>query len=189
MLCSFVEYGIINIWANRIKFEQINENNRECFNKANKILIDMPSTVKTQPPNDTAVINVQNNAQTSSNVYHSLLSFSFCAHPPPLPPLELNKETVCLHGAAQLSMAWFQEGPRIILKPATMIDIDTICKTLQNANNSNTFVDVLRSHKRYAQLNWITDRSYYKFWQMMLLNLAMVYSETFMNFGGPIQKM
>ncbi len=34
-----------------------------------------------------------------------------------------------MQSAAQLSMAWVQEGPRIILKPATMTDIDTICKT------------------------------------------------------------
>ncbi len=46
-----------------------NENNMECVNKANKILIDTPSTVKTLY--ETAVINVQNNAQTSSNVYSS----------------------------------------------------------------------------------------------------------------------
>ncbi len=67
-----------------------NENNRERrsqhVNKANKML-----TVKTQLPYDTAVINVKNNAQTSSDVYPSLLSFSLCAHPPPLPPLELKK--------------------------------------------------------------------------------------------------
>ncbi len=41
-------------------------------------------------------------------------------------------------------MAWVQEGPIIILKPATMIDIKTICKTERK---------VLRSHTRYAQLN------------------------------------
>ncbi len=50
---------------------KMNENNIECVNKANKILIDTPSTVKTQPLYDTAVINIQNNAQTSSNVYSS----------------------------------------------------------------------------------------------------------------------
>ncbi len=50
---------------------KINENNMECVNKANKILIDTPSTVNTQPLYETAVINVQNNAQTSSNVYSS----------------------------------------------------------------------------------------------------------------------
>ncbi len=41
----------------------------ERVNKANKM-----STVETPPPYDTAVINVQNNAKTSSNVYPSLLS-------------------------------------------------------------------------------------------------------------------
>ncbi len=56
-------------------------------------------------------------------------------------------------------MAWVQEGPRIILKPATMPDIDTICKTLLNVNNSNKFVDVLRSHTRYAQLSGSDYRS------------------------------
>ncbi len=66
--------------------------------KANKM-----STVKTPPPNDTVIITVQNNAQTSSNVYPSLLSFFSRAQSPPFLP-ELNKETVCLHGAAQLSM-------------------------------------------------------------------------------------
>ncbi len=91
-------------------------------------------------------------------VYPSLLSFS-CAHPPPLPLPELNKET--LNGAAQPSMAWVQEGPRIILKPATMTDIDTICKTLPNANNSNKFVDVLRSHTRYAQLSQVKSSHLY----------------------------
>ncbi len=50
---------------------KMNENHMECVNKANKILIDTPSTVKTQPLYDTAVINVQNNAQTRSNVYSS----------------------------------------------------------------------------------------------------------------------
>ncbi len=34
-----------------------------------------------------------------------------------------------------------------------MTDIDTLCKTLPNPNNSNKFVDVLRSHTRYAQLS------------------------------------
>ncbi len=50
-------------------------------------------------------------------------------------------------------MAWVQEGHIIILKPATMTDIDTICITLPNANNSNKFIDVLHSHTRYAQLS------------------------------------
>ncbi len=81
-----------------MKLEEIKENNMECVNKANKILIDTPSTVKTQPPYDTSVINVQNNAQTSSNLYPSLL-FS-CAHRPLLPPSELNKEIIRLHGPA-----------------------------------------------------------------------------------------
>ncbi len=63
-------------------------------------------------------------------------------------PLPLqNKETVCMHNTAEPLMAWVQEGPRIILKPATMTDIDNICKTLPNANHSKTFVDVLRSHR------------------------------------------
>ncbi len=43
----------------------------ERINKASKISNDLPSTVKTPPPYDTAIINVQNNAQTSSNVYSS----------------------------------------------------------------------------------------------------------------------
>ncbi len=80
------------------KIGKINENNMECI-KANKILIDTPSTV-----NDTAVINVQNNAQSSSNIYPSLLSFSPCAHPTPLPPSELNKETIRLHGPAHTAV-------------------------------------------------------------------------------------
>ncbi len=126
----------------------------KCVNKANKIL-----TVKTPPPYDTAVITVQNNAKTSSTLYPSLLSFSSCAHPPPLPHLEMNKETVRLQSAAQPSMAWVQEGPRIILKPATMTDIDTICKTLPNVNNSNKFVDVLLSHTCSAQLSGSDYRS------------------------------
>ncbi len=97
------------------------KNNMECVNKANKILIDTPSTVKIQPLYDTAVINVKNNAQTSSNIFF-LLSFNTCAHPPPLPPSELNKET-CLHDPAHAAvLAWFHEGPIIILKPTTMRD-------------------------------------------------------------------
>ncbi len=80
----------------------MNENNMECVNEVNKILIDTPSTVKTQPLYDTAVITVQNNAQTSSNIFF-LLSFSPCAHPPPLPPSELNKETN-LHGPAHAAV-------------------------------------------------------------------------------------
>ncbi len=40
-----------------------------------------------------------------------------------------------------------------------MTDIDTICKTLPNATNSNKFVDVLRSHTRYAQLSGSDYRS------------------------------
>ncbi len=40
-----------------MKLEKMNENNMECVNKANKIL-NTPLTVKTQPPYDTAVINV-----------------------------------------------------------------------------------------------------------------------------------
>ncbi len=107
----------------------------ERVKKENKILIDALSTVKTPPPYETAVITVQNNAQTSSNLYPSLNSFVSCAKPPPLPPLEMNKETIRLHGAAQPSMAWVQEGTRIIFKPATMTDIDTICKILSNPNN------------------------------------------------------
>ncbi len=120
----------------------------ERINKASKMSTYAPSTVKTPPPYDTATVQI--NAQTSSNLYPSLHSFVSCAHP--LPPQEMNKETVCMQSAAQLSMAWVQEGPRIILKPATMTDIDTICKTLPNPNSSNKFVDVLRSHTRYAQL-------------------------------------
>ncbi len=34
-----------------------------------------------------------------------------------------------------------------------MMYIDIICKSLPNANNANTIVDVLRSHARYVQLN------------------------------------
>ncbi len=45
-----------------------------------------------------------------------------------------------------------------------MTDINTICKTLPNATNSNKFVDVLRSHAL------ITDQSYYESWRMTLLN-------------------
>ncbi len=56
-------------------------------------------------------------------------------------------------------MAWAQKGPIIILKPATMTDIYTICKTLPNPNNSNKFVDVLRSHTRYAHLSGSDYRS------------------------------
>ncbi len=63
--------GLSIYW--KLKLEKMNENNMECLNKANKILIDMPLTVKTQPPYDTAVINVQNNAQISSNIYSSLI--------------------------------------------------------------------------------------------------------------------
>ncbi len=72
------------------------------------------------------------------------MPFMSCKKKTPLLPLEMNKETVRMQGTAQLPMAWVQEGPIIILKPATMIDIDTICKTLLNVNNSNTFVDVLQ---------------------------------------------
>ncbi len=75
------------------------------------------------------------------------------------PSLPISKETVGIQGTTQPLMAWVQEGPRIILKPATMTDIDTICKTLPNATNSNKFVDVLRSHTRYAQLSGSDYRS------------------------------
>ncbi len=92
------------------KMKTIWNQGTEHINKVSKISNDAPSTVKTPPPYDTAT--VQNNAQTSSNLYPSLHSFVSCAHP--LPPLEMNKETVRM-GAAQLSMAWVQEGPRIIL--------------------------------------------------------------------------
>ncbi len=44
----------------------------ERINKASKISNDLPSTVKTPPPYDTAIITVQNNDQTSSNLYPSL---------------------------------------------------------------------------------------------------------------------
>ncbi len=71
------------IWK---KMKTIGNEGSQRVNKANKML-----TVKTQLPYYTAVINVQNNAQTSSNVYPSLLSFSLCAHPPSLPTLELKK--------------------------------------------------------------------------------------------------
>ncbi len=71
----------------------------------------------------------------------------------------MNKETVRLQGTAQSSMAWVQEGPIIMVKPATMTDIDTICKTLPNTNNLNKCVDVLRSHTRYAQLSGSDHRS------------------------------
>ncbi len=98
---------------------------------------------------DTAIITVKNNAQTSSNLYPSLHPFVSCA----TPPLPMNKETVRMQGTAQPLMAWVQEEPRIILKPATMTDIDTISKTLPNATNSNKFVDVLHSHTCYAQLS------------------------------------
>ncbi|XP_057188879.1 uncharacterized protein LOC130553765 [Triplophysa rosa] len=138
------------IWQ---KMKKIWNQGPERVDKSNKISIDAPSTVKTPPPYDTTVISVQTHAHTNSNLYPSLLSFSSCAQPPP--PPELNKET--LHAAAQPSMAWVQEGPRIILKPATMTDIDTICKTLPNPNNSNKFVDVFRSHTRYAQLSAYLD--------------------------------
>ncbi len=108
----------------------------------------MPSTVKTPPPYDTAIITVQNNDQTSSNVYPSLQPYMSCTNP----SLPISKETVGIQGTTQPLMAWVQEGPRIILKPATMTDIDTICKTLPNATNSNKFVDVLRSHTRYSTI-------------------------------------
>ncbi len=34
-----------------------------------------------------------------------------------------------------------------------IVNMTDICKTLPNPNNSNKFVDVLRSHTRYAQLS------------------------------------
>ncbi len=61
----------LKIYGQSCEIGKMNENNMECVNKANKILIDTLSTVKTQPLYDTAVINFQNNAQTSSNVYSS----------------------------------------------------------------------------------------------------------------------
>ncbi len=62
---------------------KMNENNMECVNKVNETLIDTPSTVKTQPLYETAVINVQNNAQTSSNIF--FLTFIMCTSPSPFP--------------------------------------------------------------------------------------------------------
>ncbi len=88
------------------------------INKVSKISNDVPSTVKTPPPYDTAIITVQNNAKTSSNLYPSLHPFVSCA----IPPLPTNKEPVHMKGTTQLLMAWVQEGPRIILKPATTRD-------------------------------------------------------------------
>ncbi len=37
------------IYGQSYEIGKMNENNMECVNKANKILIDTPSTVKTQP--------------------------------------------------------------------------------------------------------------------------------------------
>ncbi len=71
----------------------------------------------------------------------------------------MNKETVPIQNTAEPLMAWVQEGPKIILKPATMTDIDTICKTLPNWTNFKKIVDVLRSHTRYAQLSGSDYRS------------------------------
>ncbi|MGL5598893.1 MAG: C2HC-type zinc finger protein, partial [Aeromonas sp.] len=50
------------------------------------------------------------------------------------------------------AMAFVRLGARIDIKPATMTDIDTICKNLPNPNSSSKFVDVLKTHTRYAQL-------------------------------------
>ncbi len=90
----------------------------ERINKASKISNDLPLTVKTPPPYDTAIINVQNNAQTSSNLYPSLHPYVSCA----TPPFHINKETVLMQNTAEPLMAWVHEGPRIILKPATTRD-------------------------------------------------------------------
>ncbi len=122
-----------------MKLEKMNENNMECVNKVNKKLIDTPSTVKTQPLYDTAVINVQNNAQSSSNIF--FLTFFMCTSPS---PSELNKETRP-HGPAHAAvLAWFHE----LFLNQQQREIETICKTLPYANNSKTFVDVLRLHTR-----------------------------------------
>ncbi len=80
----------------------------------------------------------------------------------------MNKET--LNGAAVHGIV--QEGPRIILKPTTMINIDTICKTLP------TFVDVLRSYT-CCTIKRLGLQILLGVLQMMLLNPAMIYSETF----------
>ncbi len=68
-----------------------------------------------------------------------------------------------------------------------MIDIDTICKTPPNPNNSNTFVDVLRSHTGCAQLSSSDYRS------ILLQILADDVTESGngiqRDFGGPIPKM
>ncbi len=66
------------IWK---KIETIWNEGPERVKKENKILIDAPSTVKTPPPYETAVITVQNNAQTSSNLYPSFLLV--LVHTPP----------------------------------------------------------------------------------------------------------
>ncbi len=59
------------------------------------------STVETPPPYDTAVINVQNNAKTSSNVYPSLLSF-----------LLVQKAAVSVHTkGTQRGGAQYNQGP------------------------------------------------------------------------------
>ncbi len=63
----------------------------ERINKASKISNDLPLTVKTPPPYDTAIINVQNNAQTSSNLYPSLHPYVSCATPP------LTEQRNCMH--------------------------------------------------------------------------------------------
>ncbi len=79
--------GIINMGESYEilkKMETIWNQGPERVNKVNKISIDAPSTVKTPPPYDTAAITVQNNAQTSSNLYPSFLLV--LVHNPPPPP-------------------------------------------------------------------------------------------------------
>ncbi len=52
--------GIINIWANRMKIWKkmriIWNQGPKRINKASKISNDVPSTVKTPPPYDTAIV-------------------------------------------------------------------------------------------------------------------------------------
>ncbi len=125
---------------------KMNESNMECVNKAYKILIDTTSTVKTQPLYDTAVINVQNNAQTSSNIF--FLTVSMCTYPP-LPPSELNKETRLrgpTHAAALdtfkgMQLTWTRLAQEFVDSPAVFSA--TVKRVLNTVTNLPSTVCVL----------------------------------------------
>lgn len=148
-----------NIWTS---VKRVWDRGPERADQLKNASITPPEIVKQPPSYDTAVnVNtVQNHVPTSSQFYPSLLTISSSAQTP-APPLQLSEQNreALASKTVQPTMAWIQDGPRIVIRPATMSDIDTICKNLPNPSNSTKFVDVLRSHTRYAQLNGADYRS------------------------------